>query len=177
MKEAQLNERSPAMTVFGAIADRYCKRADEITRFASTRYSFEEWLNWEAYSACSVCPGLEVLPKPNYRKLGADGGKDIGDLLVTSGASRVLVEIGLVHDGTSDKWLFKLARDVEKLARPLPGILKLQMIVLVSRSQIEASEVWQTWLGKLECWNRATDMTVAAALPPSGAMIIRGWSE
>jgi len=41
-----------ARTVFDAIADRFEGRAADIAGFVQTGYSFEEWLNWEAFAAC-----------------------------------------------------------------------------------------------------------------------------
>ena len=162
-------------SVFKTIADRFQSRALEIERYTRTRYSFEEWLNWEAFAACSANPGWQAQPKPSYCKLGVQDCKDYGDLLIVAGESKVLVEIGLVHDGTGDKWRGKLDWDVQKLARNFVGAMPLQIIVLVSTSNIDASESWQRWLAKVPCWGRETRLTLSVPLPPVGTMLVRGW--
>jgi hypothetical protein len=163
--------------VFERIVGRWRARADDIACFANARYSFEEWLNWEAYAACCPEPAWKVSPKPSYKKMGAADCKDFGDLLVAASDDRVLVEICLVHDGTGDKWLDKLAWDVQKLARPLDaGIVALHVVVLVSGVDIGASEGWQKWLRKVECWGRDTEFKAVVPLPPTGQMVVRAWA-
>lgn len=163
--------------VFSAIVNRWQSRADDIACFAKARYSFEEWLNWEAFAACCAEPTWTVSPRPSYRKLGNPDCRDYGDLLVADGADQVLVEVGLVHDGTGDKWRAKLAWDVEKLAQPLTdGVAPLQIVALVSGVDIEQSDAWQRWLKKVACWGRDTELRATVRLPPSGQMIVRGWA-
>jgi hypothetical protein len=135
-----------AAAVFESIAAHLVSRADEIALFAQTRYSFEEWLNWEAFAACRARVGWTVAPKPCYSAHTDPGCKDYGDLLVTDKASnaRVWIEIGLVHDGTGDKWIAKLDRDMEKLRQQFASsITPLQIIVLVSTSTIRAAANWE----------------------------------
>src|SRR4051794_1530767 len=91
--EVQLDR--PAEAVFQAIVGRYQRRADEIAQFVTTKYSFEDWLNWEAFAACAANAGWRVSPKPSYCALGVEDCKDFGDLLVDVGGNKVLVEIGL----------------------------------------------------------------------------------
>jgi hypothetical protein len=164
-----------SVRVFQNIASRLASKSTDIARFVSTRYSFEEWLTWEAFAACSAIEDWEVGPKPSYRTHGVQECRDYGDLLVVEGRESVLVELGLVHDGTSDKWRTKLEWDVQKLARPLAGVRPLHIIVVASVGDIAATEAWQKWLGKVGCWNRPTELTYAAVLPPSGSIMLRGW--
>jgi hypothetical protein len=56
-----------AAKVFQTIARHLEARADAIALFAQARYSFEEWLNWEAFAACRANPAWTVAPKPCYR--------------------------------------------------------------------------------------------------------------
>ena len=162
--------------VFRVIVARFQQGVGDIARFAATGYSFEEWLNWEAFAACSANPRWRAQPKPSYCSLGLAGCKDFGNLLVADADKKVLVEIGLVHDGTGDKWQPKLDRDVQKLARPLAGIAPLQIIVLVSKSGIEESKSWQRWLAKVPCWGRNTDLAVTIPLSPTGVVMVpAGW--
>jgi hypothetical protein len=167
---------SPAR-VFQAIADRFTSRSADLARFAETRYSFEEWCNWEAYAA-AVAAGWTASARPRYCKLSDLTCRDYGDLLVSLNGHRVLVEIGLVHDGTGDKWRAKLDWDMQKLARPVyEGVIPLQIIVLVSTKHISTADIWQRWLAKVPCWVRPTDLVHDAPLPPNGQMIIRGWTR
>lgn len=164
-----------ATDVFHAIAQRYAARSADIAQFVATKYSFEEWLNWEAFAACATNAAWRLSPKPSYCNLGVADCKDYGDLLVGMGGSKVLVEIGLVHDGTGDKWRAKLDWDVQKLARPLTGVTTLHVVVLTSASDIAASDRWQRWLAKVPCWSRPTSLSASAALPPNGMLMVRGW--
>lgn len=164
--------------VFAVIAERFRDRAGDIATFAQTAYSFEEWCNWEALAACNTVRGWRVQPKPRYRDCGADGRKWLGDLLITDGDQHVLVEIGLVHDGTGPKWLAKLDNDMEKLkCRLHDGFATLQLIVLASwHDDIELTESWTSWLNRLKCWRRETQLNLVARLGDEGRLIVRGWS-
>lgn len=88
---------SLATQVFTTVADHLSKRADDIALYARSGYSFEEWLNWEAFAACSRLPGWKVLPKPSYRSLGITNSNQAGDVLVQAGDGRVIVEVGLIR--------------------------------------------------------------------------------
>jgi hypothetical protein len=162
--------------VFDTIVSRFASRSGDVARFTATRYSFEVWLNWEAYAACVTSPGWQVFAKPRYCDLGADGCRDFGDLLVVDRDAKLLVEIGLVHDGTGNKWRDKLEWDIQKLARPLKGVLSLHVVVLVSSSSIRTSGVWQRWLETLPCWSRLDPFEASEPLTPNGEMVLRGWA-
>jgi hypothetical protein len=161
--------------VFNALSDRFAARAADIGLFTAAKYSFEEWLNWEAYAACAIVPGWQTHAKPRYCDLGAAGCKDFGDLLVMDGQNSLLVEIGLVHDETGNKWREKIGWDVEKLARRLDGVASLHLVALVSGSCIEASANWQRWLSKVPCWSRPNPLKAITRLPPNGEMVLQGW--
>ena len=163
--------------MFEVIATRLASRNAEISYFTATRYSFEEWLNWEAFAACAAITGWQAKPKPRYCDLGVSDCKDFGDLSVTERGSVVLVEVGLVHDGTHDKWRDKLDWDVQKLARPLNNVQSLHVVVLVSDSNIETSDTWQRWLGKVPCWGRPDALEAKCPLASQGQMMIRGWTS
>jgi hypothetical protein len=163
--------------VFCAIASRFIARAVDIGLFAETQFSFEEWCNWEAFLACRSRPEWSVVPKPSYCSLAVASCKDFGDLLVTYEGARSFVEIGLVHEGTGDKWIDKLNNDAWKLARVQNAGL-LQIIVLVSdKTRIEASDRWQRWLSRITCWSRPTALVQGAPLLPNGSIFIKGWGS
>ena len=113
--------------VFDTIVQRFCEKAPEIAKFANTGYSFEEWLNWEAYAACVAKPGWSVAPRPAYAKLSQEPCRDFGDLLISEHepSRQTLVEIALVHDWTNgNKWREKIDWDTKKLARQSRIVLR-----------------------------------------------------
>lgn len=160
-----------ATEVFETVASRLVAKAEDIALFTSTQYSFEEWLNWEAWAGCSSREAWEVKPKPRY-----PDAKYLADLEVIDHrhARRVIVEIGLAHDGTGDKWRAKLDRDMEKLSR-LSDADTLHLIVLVSTGTISSSKTWADWLAKVTCWQRPRFIEKRTDLPPNGEMVVRGW--
>src|SRR5437773_1858974 len=97
-----------ATEVFDLIVARLAGKASEITWFVETGYSFEEWLNFEAYAACRAAARWNVNPRPAYASLAVEHCREFADLLVADAASSVVVEVGLVHDSTSTKWIEKL---------------------------------------------------------------------
>jgi hypothetical protein len=167
---------SLSRNVFEVIADHLKSEAPNISRFVHTGYSFEEWLNWEAFAACSQVKGWKVDPKPAYCSFGVEGCKDIADLLITAGDSKLVVEIGLAHDHTQNKWLLKLDRDAEKLRRELGGVQTLHLIILTSKDDIEGNKVWEKWLLGLHCWKTDNIGERKIQFSPSGQMIVRRWA-
>lgn len=172
-----MNEPRLAWCVFDAITNRFTTRADEIARFTASGYSFEEWLNWEAFSACASIPNVKVAPKPPYSTLGLRCSQDKGDLLVVSDECCVLVEIGLVHDETSSKWRLKLNLDADKLTRRLERTSTLRIVVLASIGSITDSKAWANWLAKVSSWNEPGGEMRIVRLPPNGQMAVRGWAK
>lgn len=172
---------SLAKEVFDVIGQRYLSRADDIALCDETEYSFENWCQWEAIIACKRVNGWKVRPKPRYGELGILDCDDEGDLLVTDPNRdlHVLVELGLVHGATGNKWLSKLDKDTEKVGRKFrDNVVALQLILCTSIIHvIETAQVWQSWLAKLRCWSHKTDLCFAAPLPPSGQMVLRGWEH
>ena len=176
MEDPQAAAVLAATRVFEMIVDRFISRSQDIARFAATRYSFEEWCNWEAYAAAAAT-GLEATPRPRYCDLSDPASRGFGDVSVVVGNLNVLVEVGLVHDGTGDKWRGKLELDTQKLQRPLiQNVVPLQLILLVSTRNIAVDDQWQRWLAKVACWQRPTLLCRDVQLPPNGQMILRGWS-
>jgi hypothetical protein len=66
---------------------------------------------------------------------------------------------------------------MEKLARPMVNLSTLHIIILTSIAGIENAKNWQDWLAKVKSWSRPTALTSSIALPPDGAMMIRGWVD
>jgi len=146
--------------------------------FVSTGDSFEDWLNWEALFALRR-DGLEASPKPHYRKVGFKDVSTYGDLLVKlSSGTKVMVEVGLVHDWTMSKWREKLEADRRKLEPPYgDGFVGLQLVVIASRCESVAGDKrWAQWLGKVTFWDDSPHMERNVVLEPQGSMLIRAWS-
>lgn len=164
--------------VFATISTRFRSRVDELFEFVKTGCSFEEWCNWEAFGACMQVDGWDVQPRPAYRTLTDLPSNDFGDLLITERSSllSVLVEVGLVHDQTGDKWIEKLDWDMHKLSLSFrPNVIPLQVILLTSAARIERAANWEKWLGRATCWVRPTDLSTTWMIGASGQAILRGW--
>ncbi|MHC4220102.1 MAG: hypothetical protein ACYSU7_16780, partial [Planctomycetota bacterium] len=118
-------------------------------------------------------------PRPSYAEVGVAGSRDLADLLVfdpTSGR-QVLVELAVIHDWTTNKWIDGLKGDTERLQRAAAvGMAGLQVILAASlESPIDVNPKWQGWLGMWDLWNRPTDLRQAVPLGSVGQMLIQGW--
>lgn len=117
-------------TAIKVIADAWQAQSAKILAYASTGYSFEEWLNWEAYYACKASYSPDA--KPNYSAYGVAGSLQKADLfLKPNGQRKILIEIGLVHDETShSKWQEKLTNDQAKLRKvPARDYSRIQVVL------------------------------------------------
>lgn len=169
-----------APDVFRTIASRLLERAEAIGRMATTGYSFEEWMNWEAFEACKEKADWEVAPKPPYGSGGTKGSRDLADLKVAAkSGNAVVVEIALVHESTYDKWQAKLDWDTEKLSSiPKNAAERLQIIVAVSHLRpVRKEEEWVKWFEKVACFKVETDLCEAKDLASGGEVVIYGWAS
>jgi len=161
--------------VFECLAARLADRRDDIALFTETGGSFHEWVTWEAVSACRKAR-WSAKPRPKYAEVGVAGSRDHADLLVFDPATgrRVLVEIAVVHEWTTNKWIAELDRDTGALRHaPVPG---LQMIVAASlASPIEVNPTWCGWLGLSRIWNEKSDLRQAVQLGAVGQLLMRGY--
>jgi hypothetical protein len=167
-----------AAEVFGVVADRLGRRCDAIALFAQTAGSWEGWCTWEAFAACREAVWT-AQPQPPYAEVGVAGSRDRADLLVFDPASgrRVLMELAVVHDWTTNKWIDALNGDTERLRRSAAvGTVGLQVILAASLdSPIDVNPKWQGWLGMSDIWTRPTDLKRALQLGAVGQMVLRGW--
>ncbi|RMQ98657.1 hypothetical protein ALP94_03914 [Pseudomonas savastanoi pv. glycinea] len=134
--------------------DHFQPKARDITRYASTGYSFEEWLNWEMFTAFTAV-GLKCLPKPAYKThFSQADAKTLGDLLVGADDSKPwLIETSLVHGYTQDKWRAKISSDREKLLRAEGGeVSKVQVVLMCSDSEQQLREAWAYWFESMPFW-------------------------
>ncbi|MHC4416145.1 MAG: hypothetical protein ACYS0G_12760 [Planctomycetota bacterium] len=172
------NDRGFAAQVFDVIADRLGERSETVALFTETGCSFEQWCTWEGLAACRGA-GWTVRPRPPYAEVGVAGSRESADLLVFDPASgrTVLLELAIVHDWSTNKWIDTLNGDTDKLSRPLTGgIVGLQLIVAVSlASPIDVNPTWRGWLGMSNIWNEPTELKRAMRLGPVGQMVLQGW--
>jgi hypothetical protein len=170
-----MNSTRLAEEVFGRIAGRLEERKLDIESLVRQGYSFEEWLNWEAFLACDAVKPWNTAGRPRYLHFGVENCQDYADLSVGVSDSRVIAEVGHILDGTSSKWIAKLEHDKLKLARVNAGptIATLHVIVLASSNPDKPV----AWLPKLGCWRCATHLERTIRFDGGSQMIIRGWSR
>jgi hypothetical protein len=165
-----------AQDVFTAVAKHLGGKSEQIETIAATGYSFEEWVNWEAYLACKGVADWVVLPRPGYRGHGI-ATSDLGDLYVRSDSRELFVEVAVVHDQTGAKWLEKIDWDREKLSR-LGSIGRLQLVIGVStRGPVTGSDVWERWFQQTVLFQSgAPEHRLDVGLREKGQLVIFGWS-
>ncbi len=162
-----------AAEVFHTVAACLVQDAESLIRMAATGYSFEEWVNWNAFLVCHRRWGGNTAPKPGYRYFELADTAEMADLWVqTPHGEKVIVEVGLVHDHTSDKWIEKLAYDRKKLeAARADSLQRLQLVVLVSAKEaVVDDEKWEAWLRR--ALPEPADLNVHAL---DGQVAVRGW--
>lgn len=180
---APVSGREFVVQVFAAIADRVADRGDDIARFAESTASFQPWLAWESLAALSVHPGsgsgCTAQPRPRYATVGVPGSRDVADLLVAdvATAARVLIEIVVIDDWSSNKWIENLDGATRRLSRPLvAGVVPLQIVVTASHTApIDVNRQWQQWLGMSRVWNRETPLRRTMPLGAVGQLNITAW--
>jgi hypothetical protein len=167
-----------AARVFGVLADRLGQRSDEIAVFAEAGGSWEAWCVWEVLAACREA-AWTAQPRPPYAEVGVAGSRELADLLVFDPARghRVLLELAVVHDWTTNKWIDALNGDTERLRRSAAvGVVGLQVILAASlESPIDVNPKWQGWLGMSDIWTRPTKLRRALPLGSVGQMVVQGW--
>lgn len=160
---------------FETVYEHFKAKACSLRRFVETTYSFEEWINWESFLACAEAGFAKVVPKPCYSQCGAGGCQSSGDILLENGHEKVLVEIGLAHDGTGSKWLTKLEDDRKKLSQPLSaGIVPIHLVTCMSRRNVCTDPRWTEWLKRLNFWSQPTCFDRLLNLEP-GTAHFRAW--
>jgi len=167
-----------APRVFGVLADRLGQRSGEIAVFADAGGSWEAWCVWEVLAACREA-AWTAQPRPPYSGVGVAGSREVADLLVfdPTRGHRVLLELAVVHDWTTNKWIDALNGDTERLRRSAAvGVVGLQVILAASlESPIDVNPKWQGWLGMSDIWTRPTKLRRALPLGSVGQMVVQGW--
>jgi len=162
--------------ILEVIAACFQGNSDKISQFTQTGYSFEEWLNWEAYCVC-IKRGWKTSPKPEYKAIQFKNSKNQADLLVEPAPDlKVIIECGLIHDYTQSRWRDKLEKDHKKLEPPYgKGFVPIQMVCVASKRDFSQLEDWTKWLNKISFWNQLTVFEQKIPLQPTGIFMIKAW--
>ena len=164
--------------VFTVAADRLADRAGQVACFTQTGRSCEAWCTWEVLDGC-LAAGWTATPQPAYAEVGVAGSRDLADLLVFDPATgrSVLVELAIIHDWTTNKWIADLNCATERLQRAASvGVIGLQLNMAVSlASPVEVNATWRGWLEMSEIWKRPTKLKRAMPLGAVGQMLIHAW--
>ncbi len=165
-----------AAEVFDRVADRLAERTEDVALFAETGADFDQWIVWEAVAACRGA-GWTPTPRPRYADVGVAGSRDDADLLVFDPATgrRVLIEIAVIHDWTTNKWIAELDRDTGRLEHaPVSG---LQLVIAAAlASPVEVNATWRGWLALARIWGKPTKLDRGVPLGPVGQLLLRGWT-
>ena len=163
--------------ILSVIFNHYRDLLPQIAQYTHTGYSFEEWLNWEAFWACHK-KGWKSSPKPEYKAVGFKNSKYQADLLVDSlQIKKTLIEFGLVHDCTQSHWRDKLGTDRKKLEAPYADTFwPIQVVYVTSRYDFRKLENWTDWLNKISFWNQPAIFNQALTLPEGGVFLMKAWN-
>lgn len=164
--------------VFAVAADRLAERSADVALFTETGRSWQPWCRWELLAAC-LGAGWTVTPESAYAQVGVAGSREHADLLVFDPATghRVVVELTIIHDWSTNRWIADLDGDTERLRRAASvGVVGLQLIVAASlASPVEVNRTWQGWLAMSRIWSQATGLKRSLPLGTVGQMLVRGW--
>ncbi|MEH6801291.1 MAG: hypothetical protein V7681_18585 [Halopseudomonas sabulinigri] len=136
------------------LEDHFRPKARDITRFAGTGYSFEEWFNWEQFSAFTA-RGFECSPKPGYKThFNGYASAQLGDIAIwAEDGTAWFLETSLVHAWTQNKWRIKITADREKLQGPVKqGVRKVQLVLLCSDVETDLQTKWAYWFEDMHFW-------------------------
>ena len=172
-------EVSLGAQVFAVAADRLAKRSADAALFTETGRSWQPWFRWEVLAGC-LAAGWTGVPEAAYGQVGVAGSREKADLLVFDPATghRVIVELTIIHDWSTNKWIADLNGDTERLRKAAAvGVAGLQLIVAASLvSAVEVNDTWKGWLAMSRIWSQPTDMKQALPLGAVGQMLVYGWA-
>ena len=179
---AGTSKGKPAASLGAAIytvaADRLADRAADAALFTQTGRDWEAWLTWELVAAC-VGSGWAAEPHPPYTRVGIAGSRELADLLIFDPGTghRVVIELAIVTDWTTNKWIDDLNGDTDRLRKAASvGVEGLQLIVAASlTSAVELNETGRVWLAMSEVWTVPTKLARAIPMGAVGQILVRGW--
>jgi hypothetical protein len=180
---AKTSKEEPAAdlgaAIFAVAADRLADRAGDAALFTETGRDWQAWLTWELLAAC-IGAGWAAEPQPPYTRVGIAGSRELADLLVfdPSTGHRVVLELAIVTDWTTNKWIADLNADTDRLRKAAAvGVVGLQMIVAASlTSAVELNETGRSWLAMSEVWTMPTKLERAVPMGSVGQILARGWA-
>jgi hypothetical protein len=166
--------------IFAVAADRLADRAGDAALFSETGRDWQAWLNWELLAAC-IGAGWAAEPHAPYTRVGIAGSRELADLLVfdPSTGCRVVIELAIVTDWTTNKWIADLNGDTDRLRKAAAvGVAGLQLIVAASlTSAVELNETGRAWLAMSEIWSVPTKLERAVPMGSVGQILARGWER
>ncbi len=174
--------------VFRTVCERLQAKADDLRVLVEAGSSFEEWLTWEAYLACTLrqesYPFCEVAAKPTYASEGVagDADQDRGDLRVggpNDGADHrwVFAEFVLLHDGNhaGGEWLRKVEAAADRLKR-LGWKKSASLLIVVAASRGDVITEWAHYLAGCAVWNQPTlTDPFVVSLPGGGTVVLKAF--
>ncbi len=164
--------------IFTVAADRLADRAGDAALFTETGRDWQAWLTWELLAAC-IGAGWAAEPQAPYTRVGVAGSRDLADLLVFDPATgdRVVIELAIVNDWTTNKWIADLNGDTDRLRKAASvGVVGLQLIVAASlTSAVELNETGRTWLAMSDVWKAPTKLKRAVPMGSVGQILVHGW--
>jgi hypothetical protein len=160
------------------LSDHFAPKAKQVTRFAHTGYSFEEWVNWEIFTAF-VDRGYQAFPKPAYKRSFNDNtSKFLGDLRVCGhDGAEVFLEVATAHPWTQSKWREKILNDRVKLEKWVPKAektLKIQIVISCSSEQKDLENKWLYWYERIGFWADKGE-TLILDDGGTGEVVIKVW--
>ncbi|WP_144411489.1 hypothetical protein [Azotobacter chroococcum] len=150
--------------VCNIMSAHFTSKAKQITCFAQSGYSFEEWINWELFTAFTE-QGFSTHPKPAYKAHFQENSSALlGDILVCDEAGEQLfIEVAVVHSYTQDKWRAKLLDDRAKLkglSSSSANTRKIQLVISCASNEKDLQKNWNYWYTELLFWNELSETLV-----------------
>ncbi|MCT8346652.1 hypothetical protein LGZ99_05340 [Photorhabdus temperata] len=144
--------------IYTILSNHFSLKLKQIMNFAQTGYLFEEWINWEIFTAFEK-KDFKIYPRPTYNRYFHNKNTRIqGDILCEKDNEQIFIEVGLIHTYTKNKWLKKLTKDRDKLKNQTPSsnknIRKVQLIISCSTCEKNLKENWLPWYNNLNFWNQ-----------------------
>ncbi|MDA8232384.1 MAG: hypothetical protein M0006_13690 [Magnetospirillum sp.] len=135
--------------------------------------SFENWILWEAYAACTT-RGHKCSVTPRYQ----DSNKR-GDLLVRRvDGHDIMIEFKIIGDCTQDKYIHAINDDYRKLESLATGIEPCRGLLIVVMTSpignILKRPSWTDWLPRLEFWVKPS-LKYQFYFGKQGQALIYGW--
>jgi hypothetical protein len=158
-------------SVFFAIGSHFSTH-EHIGRICGAAGSTEEWFNWECYIALHH-ELSDVRVRPRYPT-----GRSFGDLSISAGNQRLMIETKIISDNTLDKYYPIIERDRAKLAALVSehqAWQGLHLIFMYSPLGLRRAS-WQVWPESYDAWFKIPAFTCQVRFDKKGELRLRGWA-